>query len=171
MFIRACSFRLRDAVRRCLATISDRGGAIIIGASGQEIHLPAAEEAVTPTYRKSLYCPVTQTLRTSTHVGTDDTNTIVRGMVGDVGSSGSSGSSSGGGGTPTLIEPELAKRYARNAGLRLLATIHHALDGDLGRVRQVTKLVGIVHAAADFTAHGAVVNGCSEVRVVVRSRC
>ena len=38
-----------------------------------------------------------------------------------------------------------------------------ALDGDLGRVEQVVKLTGIVNGTPDFEAHGAVVDGCSEV--------
>ena len=49
------------------------------------------------------------------------------------------------------------------SGLRLLATLNAAVSGDLSRVLQVTKLVGIVNGSPEFTSHGFVVNGCSEV--------
>ena len=114
----------RVAGQHLLATVSDRGGAIITGADGQDIHLPAAEEAVTANYKKWIYCSVTETLRTSTHVGTDATNTVVKGKVGN-----------GDG----QVDPALAKLAARGSGLRLLATIHRALDGDLSRVLQVSS--------------------------------
>jgi enamine deaminase RidA (YjgF/YER057c/UK114 family) len=135
--------------------MSERGGAIITGPAGDQIHLPPAEGAVGPvtlesfgqvdSYKKAIYCPVSSTLRTSTHVGTDDTGAIVKGKVGG------------------NVSKEDAKALARNSGLRLLSTIHHALDGDLSRVEQVLKLTGLVNGADDFTAHGAVINGCSEV--------
>ena len=62
----------------------------------------------------------------------------------------------------TLHSPQQAKLLARGAGLRLLATLHRALGGDLGRVEQVVKLTGIVNGTPDFEAHGAVVDGCRE---------
>ena len=122
-----------------------------MGANGQELHLPPAESAVAPTYRKVLYCPASQILFTSTHVGTDNRNTIVSGKVGISGSD--------------VIPPYVAKTYARNSGLRLLATIHNYLDGDLSRVEQVLKLTGFVNGTDDFEDHGAVINGCSEVLI------
>jgi enamine deaminase RidA (YjgF/YER057c/UK114 family) len=124
------------------------------GYSGTDIHLPPAEGAVGPTatgidtYKKALYCPVSQILRTSTHVGTDDGGSIVKGSVGD--------------GTG-LIPVEDARVLARNSALRLLSTIHAALDGDMGRVEQVLKLTGFVKGADGFGSHGAVINACSEV--------
>jgi hypothetical protein len=141
----------RASVRHFAAAsaTSERGGAIITGATGNQLHLPCAEDAVSDTYRKALYCPASQTLFTSTHVGTDDDNIIVRGKVG-VGSA---------------VEPEEAKIYARNAGLRLLATIHNYLDGDMTRVEQVLKLNGFVNGESGFETHGAVINGCSEVLI------
>jgi enamine deaminase RidA (YjgF/YER057c/UK114 family) len=148
-----------NMLRRLIATdsarISDRGGAIIRGAlSGKEIHLPPAEGAVGPTatgidtYKKAIYCPVSHILRTSTHVGTDDSGAIVKGNVGD---------------GPGLVSTDEARVLAHNSALRLLSTIHHALDGDLSRVEQVLKLTGFVKGADDFGAHGAVINACSEV--------
>jgi len=138
------------------ATISDRGGAIITGPAGNKIHLPPAEGPVGPvtvaphglvdSYKKAIYCPVSRTLRTSAHVGTDDDGAVLKGKVG-----------SGG------ISESDARVAARNSGLRLLSTIHRALDGDLGRVEQVVTLQGLVNGADGFSAHGAVINGCSEV--------
>ena len=145
-------------MRRLTSTAhaSDRGGVIIIGASGNRIHLPPAERAVGPTtngvasYRKALLCPVSQVLRTSTHVGTDENNWIVRGKVGA---------------GPDLIAQDVATEFARNSGLRLLATINDYLEGDLSRVEQVLRLTGFVNGVEEFNAHGAVINGCSEVLI------
>ena len=145
-------------VQRGLATaVSSRGGAIIKGANGQDIHLPPAEGAVGPvtvepfgevdSYKKAIYCSLTMVLRTSTHVGTDDSGEILRGKVGDD------------------VSKEQAKAAARNSGLRLLSTIHKAVGGDLSRVSQVLKLTGLVNGADGFNAHGAVINGCSEVLI------
>ena len=132
------------------SSVSSRGGAIITGASGQEIHLPPAETAVSKNYKKWIYCPEKRSIQTSTHVGTDGSNKKAVGKVGE-----------GAG----FISPELAKTYARNSALRLLATVHEALGGDMTRVVQVTKLVGIVNAKEDFTGHASVINGCSEALI------
>jgi len=133
-------------------SISDRGGAIIKGANGALIHLPPVEHPVgRQLYKKAIYCPSSQTLRTSAHVGTDDDNIVKRGTVGV--------------GDATFVTPEDATTYAYNAGLRLLATIHHQLDGDLSRVEQVLKLEGMVNAEPNFIGHLGVIDGCSQVFV------
>lgn len=44
--------------------------------------------------------------------------------------------------------------------------LHEAL-GDLGRVRRVVKLLGMVNAEPDFSDHPAVINGCSDLFVAV----
>jgi len=132
-------------------SVSDRGGAIIKGANGALIHLPPVEGPVgLQLYKKAIYCPSSQTLRTSAHVGTDDDNVVKRGTIG-VGDD--------------FISPEDANKYAHNAGLRLLATIHHQLDGDLSRVEQVLKLEGMVNAEPNFIGHLGVIDGCSQVLV------
>lgn len=156
-----------NVARRYLTTaVSDRGGAIITGPAGTPIHLPPAEGAVGPvtvepfgevdSYKKAIFCPATSILRTSTHVGTDDDGRVFKGLVKD-------------GMLPVAgaISKEEAKQHARNAGLRLLSTIHHALDGDMSRVEQVIKLTGLVNGVGDgqFHAHGFVINGCSEVLI------
>eukprot|EP00947_MAST-08B_sp_MAST-8B-sp1_P005423 g5423.t1 len=87
------------------------------------------------------------------HVGQNDEAVTVRGKVGE--------------GSDAEVTPEEAELLARNAGLRLLSTLSHYLDGDLDRVDQVIKVVGIVNGTPDFRGHGKVVNGCSDLLVEV----
>ena len=101
-------------------------------------------------------------LYTSTHFGTDSENKIVKGKVIADGTNINKATANT---TTKLITQTEAKEYARNAGKRLLATIHAALDGDLSRVLQVTKLTGFVNGVEDFEAHGAVISGCSEILI------
>jgi enamine deaminase RidA (YjgF/YER057c/UK114 family) len=49
----------------------------------------------------------------------------------------------------------------------LIATMRAALDGDLDRVEDIVKVLGMVNAAPDFTEHPKVVNGCSDLFVEV----
>ena len=51
---------------------------------------------------------------------------------------------------------------ARQTALAILASLREAL-GSLDRVSRVVKLLGMVQATADFDAHPAVINGCSEL--------
>jgi enamine deaminase RidA (YjgF/YER057c/UK114 family) len=39
--------------------------------------------------------------------------------------------------------------------------------GDLGRIRRVVKLLGMVNAVPDYTDHPKVINGCSDLFVNV----
>ena len=87
------------------------------------------------------------------HVGQDASAVTVRGKVGEE--------------DFAEVTPEEAEQLARNAGLRLLSTLSHYLDGDLDRVDQVIKVVGIVNGTPEFRGHGKVVNGCSDVLVEV----
>ena len=59
-----------------------------------------------------------------------------------------------------------AYAHARLVGINLLAVLHSAL-GDLGRVKRVIKLLGMVDAAPDFTDHPSVIDGCSDLFVEV----
>ena len=59
-----------------------------------------------------------------------------------------------------------AYKHARQAGLNLMAVAHMAL-GDLGRVRRVVKLLGMVNAAPTFGDQPKVINGCSDLLVNV----
>ena len=58
-------------------------------------------------------------------------------------------------------------RYARQVGLVLIAAIKDALGGDLDRVADIVKVLGMVNAAPDFEDHPRVVNGCSDLFVEV----
>jgi enamine deaminase RidA (YjgF/YER057c/UK114 family) len=58
-------------------------------------------------------------------------------------------------------------RHARGVGLVLIAAIKDALGGDLDRVEDIVKVLGMVNAASDFEDHPKVVNGCSDLFVEV----
>jgi enamine deaminase RidA (YjgF/YER057c/UK114 family) len=60
------------------------------------------------------------------------------------------------------VSVEVAYQHARLVGLQLLAAARHAL-GDLDRVKQVVKLLGMVNAVPEFRDHPAVINGCSDL--------
>ena len=55
---------------------------------------------------------------------------------------------------------------ARLTALCLLATMKAEL-GDLGRVKRVVRVFGMVNATDDFTDHPRVINGCSDLLVAV----
>ncbi len=61
---------------------------------------------------------------------------------------------------------EQAYGHARLTGINLIAVMHHAL-GDLGRVKRIVKLLGMVNATAAFDQHHKVINGCSDLFVEV----
>ncbi len=58
-------------------------------------------------------------------------------------------------------------RHARGVGLMLIAAMRDALGGDLDRVVDIVKVLGMVNAAPDFEDHPKVVNGCSDLFVEV----
>ncbi len=58
-------------------------------------------------------------------------------------------------------------RHARGVGLVLIAAMREALGGNLDRVADIVKVLGMVNAAPDFTDHPQVVNGCSDLFVEV----
>lgn len=57
-----------------------------------------------------------------------------------------------------------ARDAARSAGVNLLATVNDVL-GSLGRVEQVTQMLGVVNAPPDFTEHTSVIDAASDVLV------
>ena len=57
-------------------------------------------------------------------------------------------------------------RHARGVGLVLIAALRDTL-GDLDRVEDIVKVLGMVNAAPDFEDHPKVVNGCSDLFVEV----
>ena len=64
------------------------------------------------------------------------------------------------------VSIEEAITHARLTALNLISVAHVAL-GDLGRVRRVVKVLGMVNAVADFAEHPRVMNGCSDLFVAV----
>ncbi|HXP76856.1 MAG TPA: RidA family protein [Stellaceae bacterium] len=58
-------------------------------------------------------------------------------------------------------------RHARQVGLVLIAAMKDALGGDLDRVEDIVKVLGMVNAAPDFADHPKVINGCSDLFVEV----
>lgn len=64
------------------------------------------------------------------------------------------------------VTAEEAYDHARLAGIQLLAAARQAL-GDLGRVRRVVKLLGLVNGTPEFQKQPQVINGCSDLLVEV----
>jgi enamine deaminase RidA (YjgF/YER057c/UK114 family) len=58
-------------------------------------------------------------------------------------------------------------RHARQVGLVLIAAMKEALGGDLDKVVDIVKVLGMVNAAPDFEDHPKVINGCSDLFVEV----
>ena len=55
-----------------------------------------------------------------------------------------------------------AYEHAQLTGLNILSVLADAV-GDLSRVTQVVKLLGLVNATDDFASHPDVINGCSDL--------
>jgi enamine deaminase RidA (YjgF/YER057c/UK114 family) len=64
------------------------------------------------------------------------------------------------------VTSEEAYKHARLVGLMLIAVMKDAL-GDLDRVADIVKVLGMVNATPDFTEHPKVINGCSDLFVEV----
>jgi len=64
------------------------------------------------------------------------------------------------------VSVQEAYAHARLTGLNLLAVMQDAL-GDLGRVRRVVKVLGMVNATPEFGEHPAVINGCSDLFIEI----
>lgn len=64
------------------------------------------------------------------------------------------------------VSVQQAQQHAQQVGLYLLAVAKEAL-GELSRVEQVVKVLGLVNAHPDFTQHTEVINGCSDLFVQV----
>lgn len=62
----------------------------------------------------------------------------------------------------TDVSLDEAKAGARRAAIHLLAAASEAI-GDVNRVRSVVNLTVYVRAAADFTDHSIVADGCSDL--------
>ena len=64
------------------------------------------------------------------------------------------------------VTTEEGKAAARLIAIDLMGTLHAAL-GDLGKVKRIVKVMGLVNSTRDFTEHHLVTNGCSELLVEV----
>ena len=64
------------------------------------------------------------------------------------------------------VSTDDAYKHARSVGLTLIAVLKETL-GDLDRVKQVVKVLGMVNAAPDFGDQPRVISGCSDLFVEV----
>jgi len=64
------------------------------------------------------------------------------------------------------VTTEEAYQHARSVGLMLIAVMKDVL-GDLDRVKQVVKVLGMVNAVPEFGEQPQVINGCSDLFVEV----
>ena len=60
------------------------------------------------------------------------------------------------------VDQQAGYNAARQTGLAILATLRRGL-GSLDKVKRVIKVLGMVNSTPEFTAHPAVINGCSEL--------
>jgi enamine deaminase RidA (YjgF/YER057c/UK114 family) len=58
---------------------------------------------------------------------------------------------------------EEGQAAAHAVGVDLLGTLSAALDGDLGRVRRIVKVMSLVSSTPTFTEQHMVTNGCSHL--------
>ena len=58
---------------------------------------------------------------------------------------------------------EEGQAAARAIAIDLMGTLAAACGGDLGRVKRIVKLLGLVNSTPTFTEHHLVVNGCSQL--------
>jgi enamine deaminase RidA (YjgF/YER057c/UK114 family) len=59
-----------------------------------------------------------------------------------------------------------ARGHARRVGLVLLSAMEEML-GSLNNVEQIVKVLGMVNAVPDFADHPEVINGCSDLFILV----
>lgn len=62
----------------------------------------------------------------------------------------------------TDMSVDEAKAAARQTGLAIIATLQANL-GELGKIKRVIKIFGMVNCPAAFERHPYVINGCSEL--------
>jgi len=60
------------------------------------------------------------------------------------------------------LSVEEGKQAARQVGLTMLATIRNCI-GQLGKIKRVIKIFGMVNCTSEFEQHPYVINGCSEL--------
>lgn len=62
------------------------------------------------------------------------------------------------------LNEEQGKIAARQCGLAILSSLKEEL-GDLGKIKRVMKVLGMVNAVPDYEKHPVVINGCSQLFV------
>jgi len=62
---------------------------------------------------------------------------------------------------------EQGYQAARETGIEIIAVLKAATGGDLSRIKQFVKVLGMVNSAPDFTDHPKVINGFSDLMVEV----
>ena len=105
------------------------------------LELPSAPKAV------AVYKPIVLTggyAYVSGHGPLRPDGTMMKGRVGDE------------------VDQQTGYDAARQTGLAILSTLRASL-GSLDRVQRLVKMLGMVNAAANFTEHPLVINGCSEL--------
>ena len=60
------------------------------------------------------------------------------------------------------VTTDEGKAAARAVAIDLMGTLQ-AAAGELGKVKRIVKLMGLVNSTADYTEHHLVINGCSEL--------
>ncbi len=65
------------------------------------------------------------------------------------------------------VHLETARKGALMTGLSLLSNLRSALDGDLGRVRQVVMVRGFVTCAQGMGDYPKIINACSELFIAI----
>jgi enamine deaminase RidA (YjgF/YER057c/UK114 family) len=64
------------------------------------------------------------------------------------------------------LSVEQGYQAARDTGMEIIAVLK-AATGDLGRIKQFVKVLGMVNCSSEFTAQPAVINGFSDLMVEI----
>jgi len=64
------------------------------------------------------------------------------------------------------LSTEQGYEAAKATGLEIIAVLQ-AATGDLGRIKQFVKVLGMVNSTPEYTTHPAVINGFSDLMVAV----
>lgn len=65
------------------------------------------------------------------------------------------------------LSVEEGYQAARETGLEIIAVLKMATEGDLSRIKQFVKVLGMVNSDPDFSKQPAVINGFSDLMVEV----
>ena len=65
------------------------------------------------------------------------------------------------------LKTEDGYEAAKRCGLNIIAQVNKACDGDLSKIKSCIKLTGFVNSTDDFTGQPKVINGASDLIVLV----